>query len=197
MLGQDIAKSICESILLPSDAPPAIICVLDTRMCSRCNLPTFKLTAITQRETVSPLTAFQPFNSFRKHKRIIIYLEHVQFVSTFPCGLLIMKNTWQWNYFAENMYINYEWTWTLTHEPAVCFRTTLRSVAVHDTRTSSPPHHRRPRTLETLFFWVNHGQTLRTDRLVSLVNFSIFHLQYFAGVSKQIKWLSLLLTNER
>ena len=33
-----------------------VICVLDTRMCSRNNLPSFKLTVITQRETVVPLT---------------------------------------------------------------------------------------------------------------------------------------------
>jgi hypothetical protein len=50
--------------------------------------------------------------------------------------------------------------------------------------TSPPP---RLRTLEAPLIWVNHGQTLRTDRLVSLVNFSIFHLQHFAGVSNTNK----------
>ena len=186
MLGQEIAKSFCETILLASHAPPTVICVLDTRICSRNNLPPLKLKAITQRETVAPLTLVQRFNIFRKHKRTI-YLEHVHFVSTFPCGLLIMKSTWQWNYFAENMYINYEWTWTLTHEPAVRCRTTLGSVVVHDARTSSFPPPPRHSTHETPFFWVNQWQTLRTDRLVSLVNFSIFHLQYLEGFPIQIK----------
>jgi hypothetical protein len=76
MVGQETAKSLCETILLASYAPPTVTCVLDTRICSRNNLPPFKLTAITQRETVAPLTLVQRFNIIRKYKRTI-YLEHV------------------------------------------------------------------------------------------------------------------------